>query len=183
MIEWTNIRDCEARVESCQGLTHAGLGAPGATEWDGMLKPVRLEIPAPESAVGIEVVSDGRMELDELVLLSAGHVDAAVGGMTAPQRSSLREKVRDPHLRRRWERKAAACSRCLEEVRHQPAGGRDGRLRRASDHAVVGEHDQVDVGVVEVRAQSSLISLARSTRSSRSCSACRRGSSASTIVG
>lgn len=101
------------------------------------------------------VVSDGRMELDELMVLPARHPGTAAGGITARQRSSLGEKVRDPHLRRRWERKAAACSRCLEEVRHQPAGGHDGRLRRSSDHAVVGEHDQVDVGVVEVRAQSS----------------------------
>lgn len=41
------------------------------TEWEGVLRPVRLEVPIPAGAVAIEVVSEGRMELDELMLLPA----------------------------------------------------------------------------------------------------------------
>ncbi|MDN5821836.1 MAG: hypothetical protein L0H39_10140, partial [Brachybacterium sp.] len=48
-----------------------GAGSPGVTEWDGVLRPVRLEEPIPGDAVAIEAVSEGRMELDELMLLPA----------------------------------------------------------------------------------------------------------------
>lgn len=48
-----------------------GAGDPGTTEWEGMLTPVRLGKPLPASAVAVEVVVDGRMELDELMILPA----------------------------------------------------------------------------------------------------------------
>ena len=47
------------------------VGGPGSTEWDGVLKPVRLKTPIPAGTVALEVVSDGRMELDALMLLAA----------------------------------------------------------------------------------------------------------------
>lgn len=67
---WTAIDAGGGRIGLGE-LDLGGLGVPGTTEWDGMLKPVRLEIPIPESTVAIEAVSDGRMELDELMLLPA----------------------------------------------------------------------------------------------------------------
>jgi hypothetical protein len=52
-------------------LELGGVGDPGLTEWDGVLRPVRVRRPIPTDAVAIEVVADGRMELDELMLLPA----------------------------------------------------------------------------------------------------------------
>lgn len=52
-------------------LELGGVGEKGLTEWDGVLKPVRLDVPIPADAVAIEIVSEGRLELDELMLLPA----------------------------------------------------------------------------------------------------------------
>ncbi|MGP9539108.1 hypothetical protein ACT3SP_13930 [Brachybacterium sp. AOP43-C2-M15] len=52
-------------------LELGGAGGPGLTEWDGVLKPVPLEVPIPAGTVAIEAVADGRLELDELMLLPA----------------------------------------------------------------------------------------------------------------
>lgn len=52
-------------------LALGGAGDPGLTEWDGVLKPMRIEAPIPATAVAIEVVSHGRLELDELMVLPA----------------------------------------------------------------------------------------------------------------
>src|SRR5699024_7864367 len=48
-----------------------GAGEPGATEWDGVLRPARLGVPLPAEAVALEVASHGRLELDEAMLLPA----------------------------------------------------------------------------------------------------------------
>ena len=52
-------------------LESGGAGEPGATEWDGVLRPARLAVPLPAEAVALEVVSRGRLELDEVMLLPA----------------------------------------------------------------------------------------------------------------
>ncbi|WP_299305798.1 hypothetical protein [uncultured Brachybacterium sp.] len=52
-------------------LELGGAGDPGVTEWDGVLRPVRLDVPIPAGAVAIEVIAEGRLELDELMLLPA----------------------------------------------------------------------------------------------------------------
>lgn len=67
---WTTIDAAGART-ALGTLELGGAGDPGATEWDGELRPVRLETPIPAGAVAIEVVSEGRLELDELMLLPA----------------------------------------------------------------------------------------------------------------
>ncbi|WP_394216432.1 hypothetical protein [Brachybacterium vulturis] len=67
---WTAIDAAGART-ALGSLELGGAGSPGVTEWDGVLRPQRLEVPIPEDAVAIEAVSEGRMELDELMLLPA----------------------------------------------------------------------------------------------------------------
>lgn len=52
-------------------LELGGVGDAGTTEWAGVLKPVRLEHAVPADAVAIEIVSQGQLELDELMLLPA----------------------------------------------------------------------------------------------------------------
>ncbi len=52
-------------------LESGGAGEPGVTEWDGVLRPARLAVPLPAEAVALEVVSHGRLELDEVMLLPA----------------------------------------------------------------------------------------------------------------
>lgn len=47
------------------------MGERGVTEWDGVLEPVRLEVPLPARTVALEVVSEGRLELDEVMVLPA----------------------------------------------------------------------------------------------------------------
>src|SRR5699024_4863021 len=42
-------------------LGSGGAGDPGATEWDGVLRPARLAVPLPAEAVALEVVSHGRL--------------------------------------------------------------------------------------------------------------------------
>lgn len=68
--QWTAIDATGART-ALGTLELGGIGDPGVTEWDGVLRPVRLEVPIPAGAVAIEVVSEGRLELDELMLLPA----------------------------------------------------------------------------------------------------------------
>src|SRR5699024_192613 len=67
---WTAIDAAGART-TLGTLELGGAGDPGVTEWDGVLSPVRLDVPIPAGAVAIEAVSEGRMELDELMLLPA----------------------------------------------------------------------------------------------------------------
>ncbi|WP_157773288.1 hypothetical protein [Brachybacterium vulturis] len=52
-------------------LELGGAGERGVTPWDGVLTPVRLDVPLPARTVAVEVVSGGRLELDELMLLPA----------------------------------------------------------------------------------------------------------------
>lgn len=67
---WTAVDASGARTV-LSTLELGGAGDPGVTEWDGVLRPVRLEVPIPAGTVAIEAVSEGRMELDELMLLPA----------------------------------------------------------------------------------------------------------------
>ncbi|MGP5127687.1 hypothetical protein ACTXKL_14210 [Brachybacterium tyrofermentans] len=67
---WTAI-DAEGEGTDLGELDLGSVGGPGSTEWDGVLKPVRLKTPIPAGTVALEVVSDGRMELDALMLLAA----------------------------------------------------------------------------------------------------------------
>lgn len=52
-------------------LELGGAGDPGITEWTGLLKPYPLAAALPAGTVAIEGAADGRMELDELMLLPA----------------------------------------------------------------------------------------------------------------
>lgn len=52
-------------------LALGGVGDPGLTEWEGVLKPVPLDVEIPAGTTAIQVEVDGRLELDELMLLPA----------------------------------------------------------------------------------------------------------------
>jgi hypothetical protein len=52
-------------------LALGGAGDPGVTEWEGLLKPYPLDGNVPSGTIAIEGAADGRMELDELMLLPA----------------------------------------------------------------------------------------------------------------
>lgn len=67
---WTAIAADGTRTD-LGTLELGGAGDPGITEWDGVLKPMPLEMPIPADAVALEAVSHGRLELDEVMLLPA----------------------------------------------------------------------------------------------------------------
>ena len=67
---WTAIAADGTRTD-LGTLELGGAGDPGITEWDGVLKPMPLEVPLPADAVALEAVSHGRLELDEVMLLPA----------------------------------------------------------------------------------------------------------------
>ena len=67
---WTAIAADGTRTD-LGTLELGGAGDPGITEWDGVLKPMPLEMPTPADAVALETVSHGRLELDEVMLLPA----------------------------------------------------------------------------------------------------------------
>lgn len=75
MSYWTAIDTVGRRTDLGQ-LPLGGAGSPGITAWDGLLKPYPLPVALPNGAVALEVRSEGRLELDAVVLLPA--VSAAV---------------------------------------------------------------------------------------------------------
>jgi len=68
--QWTAL-DADGSRTDLGVLDLGGAGEPGATEWDGVLKPFPLDIEIPVGTVAIDVVSCGRLELDELMILPA----------------------------------------------------------------------------------------------------------------
>lgn len=68
--DWTAIAADGTRTP-LGSMELGGAGDRGVTEWDGLLKPYALEADIPPTTVEIECVADGRLELDELMILPA----------------------------------------------------------------------------------------------------------------
>lgn len=68
--QWTAL-DADGVRTDLGVLGLGGAGDPGVTEWDGVLKPVPLDVEIPVGTVAIDVVSDGQLEFDELMILPA----------------------------------------------------------------------------------------------------------------